>query len=116
MELEERLYAVLGSTNGGRVWPVLAPQDSALPRITFQRVSNAPVNDLRGHSGMDIVRVQVDVWAADYLSGKHLATTVRDTLSSSGIKHLFLSDLDDYEPETKLYRVRMDLQFWHPTA
>lgn len=96
-----------------RVFAVLAPQDTPLPRITFQRVSSAPVTDFQGNSNLDQVRIQVDCWAAGYLDARNLATQVRAALEANELKFLLVTDQDDYEPETRIYRVRQDFRCWH---
>jgi hypothetical protein len=122
VQLEELVFAVLAGTSppatgaGLRVYPLLAPQNAELPRITFARVANAPVNSLSGSSGLDAVRVQVDAWAKTFLGAKELAAEVRTAMEGASFKGLLQNDFDTYEPETKTYRVSLDFRCWHRPA
>jgi hypothetical protein len=117
MQLEELIYTALTSASpltsaGTRVYALIAKQGAPLPRITFQRVSNAPITDLGGSSNLDQVRIQVDSWADDYLEAKTLASQVRAIMEDQTFKALLVSDFDEYEPETRIYRVRQDYRCW----
>lgn len=115
--IEQSIYTAL--TTGSplptsantRVFPVLIPKESnAYPAISYQRVTSTPVVSLQGSSGLDNVRVQIDCWARTYKEVKALAAEVRLVMQSIGA--LPATDVDDYEPETKLYRVIMDFTMW----
>jgi hypothetical protein len=114
--LETALFEALATgaptAAGVRVFHVLAPQASALPRITFSRASNTPVTSLSGSSGLDQVRMQVDCWAASYPEAKALARQVRTILQAQPFKALMQNDFDDYEVETATWRVSMDFRCW----
>lgn len=117
MQLEELIYAALTAASpqtiaGLRVFALIAKQGTPLPRITFQRVGNAPVTDFGGSSNLDQVRIQVDCWADDYLESKTLASQTRAILEAQSFKALLISDFDEYEPDTRIYRVRQDYRCW----
>lgn len=119
MELEELVQAVLTGTSpyatdaGLRVYALLADQNVPLPRVTYQRISNVPTTDFQGRSNLDQVRVQVDSWAKSYAGAKALARQVRDAMEAAEFKALLTNDFDDYEPETRLFRVRQDYRCWY---
>lgn len=119
MELEEQIHAVLTGTSpyatdaGLRVYALLADQGSAFPRVTYQRISNVPTTDFQGRSNLDQVRVQVDSWGKSYGEVKALAQQVRDAMEAAEFKALLTNDFDDYEPETRLFRVRQDYRCWY---
>lgn len=118
MQLEEQVFAALAGVSPyptaaeDRVYALIAKQGAALPRITFQRITSAPVTSLGGSSNLDQVRIQVDSWADDYLEAKNLAAQVRLALEATSFKALLTNDFDDYEPETRIYRVRQDYRCW----
>lgn len=113
--LEQALFSALnGATDAGdRVFPMVRPQESGVPAVTYQRVSNVPTTSLAGDSGLDSVRVQIDAWASTYANAKALAAQVRSALLGAAFKALMVSDFDDYETETQTYRVSMDFNCWH---
>lgn len=122
MQLEDMVYAVLVGTSppataaGDDVYPIVAKQGAPLPRLTFVRVGNAPVNDLGGSSGLDAVRIQVDAWAATPTAARALADQVRTVMQGASFKGLLQNDFDTYEPETRTYRVSQDFRCWHRPA
>lgn len=122
MDVETSIFAALVAANttaGNRVYPMRRPQATPVPAVTFQRVGSAPVNGLDGSLGVDQVRVQVDCWAAGdvagYKAAKTLARAVRVAMETIvGVRALFVDEGDEYEPDTDLYRVRMDFSVWAP--
>lgn len=100
---------------GSRVYGVVLPQvaqDEGLPAVSYQRISSAPVNDYDGHSNLDKVRIQVDAWARTYGAAKQLAGEIRAALTAASFKALLESDFDEFEEESKLYRVSTDYELW----
>lgn len=115
--LEQRVYEALaaGSPNtnaGQRVYPLLAPEGAALPRITFSRVSTAPVNAIGGSSGLDQVRVQIDCWASSLPAVATLAAQARTIIETQDFKALLQGAVDDYEPDTRTFRRSLDFRCW----
>lgn len=118
MTIEQTVLAALttGSplpTNAGsRVYAVLMPQGIALPAISYQRISNDPLADYNGDDGLDNVRLQVDCWGATYGAVKQLGEQVRAAFESAGMVFNLDNDRDEFELETKLYRLSMDFLIW----
>lgn len=113
--IEQTIYTALTTGSpltaaGTRVYPMLMPQNPTYPALTYQRIASAPVASLDGMSNLDRVRMQVDCWALTYLAAKNLAAQVRAELTL--INALLLLELDDYEPNEKVYRVTMDFSLW----
>ena len=99
---------------GTRVYPMLLPQNPTLPAIVFQRISAVP-DHLLGEQGWRApCRVQLSLWAATYDAMRTLTIAVEAALrgySGSGLRLVRLLNLtDDYEPETKLYRMIADFR------
>jgi len=72
MRLEEAIYARLAGTAplsalvGDRIFPLLAPPETASPYATYQRIDGASDHVLDdGPSGLGEARVQVDCWSAE---------------------------------------------------
>lgn len=114
MALESDIFAALSGQTAAasRVYPLIRGEASALPAIVYARVGNAPVNALDGSSGLDSVRIQIDSYAATYAGAKLLAAQVRAIMQAGSFKALLQSDVDVYEPDTKIYRVTQDFLCW----
>jgi hypothetical protein len=96
----------------GRVYAHVLPDDSAMPAVTYARVSTVSHNHLTGWGGRDLVRMQVDSWAATYDEARRVAAEVRQLMESAGFKGLMANDWDDFEPDTGRYRVSADYMVW----
>ena len=95
---------------GTRISPLTRAQDLALSAITVQRISTVPQNHLRGFGNLDGNRVQVDCWASTYAGARDLAEACRTAINAAG--HLCLSEVDDFEIETRTYRGIQDYRVW----
>lgn len=118
MTIEESLIAALtagipGPTSAGnRVHAVLRPQDEATPAISYQRISSVPVADFDGDAGVDNARVQIDCWGLTYGAAKTLAREARVAITAADLHAYVMTDRDDIDEETGLYRVSMDVSLW----
>lgn len=117
MSIATLLYSQLVGTSGvtalvgTRVYPVTLPQTPVLPAISYQRVSNTEQN---GTSTLRTTRYQVDCWAVSYSAVQGLAAAVKTALeewtSGSSVKMTeVINEIDDYEPDSGLYRVSIDM-------
>jgi hypothetical protein len=115
--IEQSLYSALTNDStvsalvSTRIYPVIAPQSAALPMIVYQRVSTVPVTSIDGDSGLDSVRMQVSCWAKTYAETKSLAAAVRSAVMANLIG-VTDSELDDYDAETRSFRVIIDFVVW----
>ncbi len=97
-----------------------ALQETGLPYIVFDIVSNEPTNEKDGASPVDAVRVQVDCYAATYLGVEVLNDAVRDALDAyptattiGGVKIdgiLYITENGAIEEDTDIYRRSSDYQ------
>ena len=116
--IEQSIYshfstsAALTALISDRIYPMMMPQDPVLPSVTYQRISNMPVNALSGACGLDKPIIQIDCWSTTYAGVKALGDTVRKALAAGPYFSLQLSDEDIYEPGTEIYRVSMDFSCW----
>lgn len=119
--LEEQIFEALTSGSplptaaADRVYPTLAKEGAALPRITYQRVSTEPQNTLGGHALIDRVQVQFDCWASSPLGAALLARQLRLALSDAPFKPTFTSQYDGFEAESRLYRHTLEMSCWDKT-
>ncbi len=127
---ETRLYAKLVATTAvtdivvTRIFPIRSPQGAALPYVTYQTITDEPVNDSAGTTTSGVIRVQVDLWAETYIGVKALAAAVQAALNgwatndailpAIAMSHL-LSSVDLAEPsdpgqDATTFRVSQDYQ------
>ena len=106
--------AGLSALVGSKGFALVIPQGTKLPCITFQRIGGMPANTLSGHSGLEEIDLQIDVWARDYDEAKAIAKAVRSAMPPSGPRfsaHL-IEDQDLYEDGTNYFRVNMEFKVW----
>ena len=122
MNIEQTLVAYLVTVPAltalvsSRVYPLVLPQNAALPAIAYQRISGPREHSHSGPSGLAHPRIQLACWAATYAEAKAVAAALRQGIDGNRTfcQACFVeSDIDDYEPETKLWRVIVDAVVWH---
>lgn len=126
MSINTRLFSRLSSDAGVsalvfasgiyRIYPVLLPQDSAYPAISYQNISNNPINHLSGESNQQNDRVQIDCWAETNDQAHAMADAVKLAMqgSANNFKAIRLTRIDlPYDNDTKLFRVNQDFSIWY---
>lgn len=102
----------LGS-NPFRCFPAgMVPQDADLPAVTYSLVSGAPENYIAEAAGIDHMIVQLDFWAYSLSQAQSVADQCRAVLEANGRNCLVRFNPDDFEPDTKRFRVSYDFSFW----
>lgn len=90
--LRARLIAAAPVTAlvGTRVYWVDRPQTSALPSITLQTISDDRPQHMKGFTGLNPARVQVDCWSSSHAQANDMAEKVITALApantANGIK------------------------------
>jgi hypothetical protein len=116
MSLLSTLHATLSPFAEGRVFPDIAPEETALPYVTYQQVGGVPVNFVDGGvPGKRNTRMQINVWARTRSESDALAIQVEDALRlETALQTTVLGSLIAvYEPETKLKGSMQDFSFWY---
>lgn len=124
MSFETDLKAHLASSSeiaaivGARIFPVIAPENVSHPCVTYSVVGGDPHSSLDGFtSGTTRYVVQVDCWAKSFNAVMNLALAVRDQLAQNAATFRSVLQefplLDDYEPQTKIYRRAVQVACWH---
>ena len=106
--------AGLSALVGSKVFPLFIPSGNYLPCVTFQRIGGMPANTLSGHSGLEEIDLQIDVWARDYYEAKDVAKAVRAAMPPNGDvfgAHL-IEDQDLYEDGANCFHVSMEFKVW----
>lgn len=95
-----------------RVFPDVIPQGKQLPAVTYSMVSGQPENYMEAAPTLDSVTLQIDIWAFTGVEAGTVADKVRLALEDSGKNCLVRFNPDDYEPDTKRYKISFDFEFW----
>jgi hypothetical protein len=103
---------------GTRIFPLILPQATSFPALTYQRISGERMHSHDGPSGLAGPRIQIDTWATSYIGAKQLADLIRQridgfkgTVGSDEIEGIFMdTEREFYEDGDllKLFRVSMD--------
>ena len=111
--------AYAAATLGGRVYPMgNLPQTAVYPAMTYLRVSNPPEYSHSGRATLIHPRYQLDLWAETSAAVEALNAAVLAALAHWGQAFgqsaiIEEAGADGYEPETKLYRSRIDVILWY---
>lgn len=89
-----------------------APQDTSSPYITWFVVTATPENNLSDPPPVDRIAVQVDCWHQTDAGVVALAEAARDAIEP--VAHMVAMPVNLREPETKLYRIALQFDFWNP--
>lgn len=133
MFIEEAIYSYLSGHAGltalvsNRIYPLVMPQNTILPAVTFSKVSGPRVHAMQKDTGMAYPRFQVSCWGSTYKQAKEVAAQVRaalqdykGTMGGAGgvvVGGVFIQDENDlYEPGTQVYHVALDFIIWHDEA
>lgn len=122
MKIEEALVARLAAAAtaaSSRIFPLALQEGSALPALSYFRVSTVRDYTHGGASGLVRARIQVDCWAATYAAVKSLAAQVVASLSgfsgtmggAGGVltgRVLAQVEVDLPEPEAGIYHIALD--------
>ncbi len=87
-----------------------APQDISRPYITWFLVTGTPENHLSGLPPADRMSVQVDCWHQTDAGVEALAIAVRDSIEPYA--HMTGQPVDGREPDTKLWRIALQFDWW----
>ena len=92
-----------------KIYPLIKPQDVGTPYITYQVINDNSNQCIEGIVYQNDARFQLDCWSTKYSEVKAIKEAVISALigfkSSNSI-----SNMDDYEPDTKLYRQLIDFK------
>ena len=110
----------LSAKVGTRIYPLVMPTQPTFPCIVYQVVASTRTYSHSGFSHLFQPRIQFSCWATTYAEAKDVASKLKAALEgfrgiSGGttLQGAFVAtDIDDYEPGTKLYRVITDFYVW----
>ena len=116
MLVEERIAQALESIaafGGKKPFPGFVPEGIQPPFAVYQQISGTRVQSLKGDCGLANPHYQVDIYVEAALQRAQLAQQVRLAIEQMvGVSVVFLNEGQAYEPDTHLYRHRLDFSFW----
>lgn len=113
MSIKTAIYAALKSA--ASTFPLVAPQGTSPPYIRYAGIggSDDVTFDADG-MGATSGTIQIDAFALDYGTAEKLAQAARKALyASPAVTVGEITDLpDDYEGDTKLFKVSFQVEAW----
>ena len=118
MTLETDLYSRLSTAVtlvSGRIYPLVAPQGTTTPYITYAKISAGKYYTHGGAAGLSRDRLQISVYSTGYVTAKAIVTQVVTAMEDWGdIQAAFKEhEIDMFETETSLFHVPVDYFVWH---
>lgn len=113
--MQTDFVALVGGIVAGRIYPA-GTASTLAPYLTYSRVVSIEQSTLDTNGGtgnINETRLQVDVWAGSYGAAQATASAVKAALKGWALQNIVLSENDDYESDTKLHRVSIDVSVWH---
>lgn len=113
-----RADATVTGLIGNRIYPVIVPEPTVYPCLSYQVVSASPEATLDS-SDRGSKRVQVDAWGTSYADCKRVLLAVRKVLHlfrgplPDGTRALVIRhvlELDEFESDGRVYRSLADYQ------
>lgn len=117
--IQQRLIADsnVSSLISTRVYPLILPDESVLPSVTYQRISTVRDYATTGPVSLSRIRLQIDTWSLTYAAAKQVDMAIRASLESfSGtlpdgtvVSEIQVDSSQDlYESSARYYRVSTD--------
>lgn len=111
MSIEVTLFSHLSNQTelnaliDGRIYPLLMPQDSAMPAVIYTVVNNRELQSInyREAYGFDI-RIQIDCYSKSFSEVLSVKEAVRSAMHEFKYKAHDFNSRTLYEPEAKLHR------------
>ena len=91
---------------GSKIYPVLAPEDTDSPFVTYIKTSATPENILKGSATISQASVLISCYHTSVLSVNSLAQDVITAFDGIGYVEF---ERDTYESSTKLYSTKISI-------
>lgn len=101
--------ATLAALVGTRVYPAILPDNATLPALVYSVISQVPI----GSGGCESTRVQVDCYAATYLTGVKALRDGLLALANATGNWTHTGGPDFWDDELNIYRQVVDLIIAH---
>ena len=100
---------------GDRAYPLKLPAQAVMPAITYQRISGPKPIATQADEGPTHARIRINCWASTYEGSNALAGAVVSDLAGDagpGLGHGKDGDQEDDDPNTGLFRRRLEYLYW----
>jgi hypothetical protein len=77
---EKALFQLINELVEGRVYALVAPQNSPTPYVIMQRIESERWRSINAPSGIAQAHIQVDVYASDFDTARVTAGAIEDVL------------------------------------
>lgn len=115
MIIEGAIYTLLSGLAGGRVFPDIAPANTALPYITHQQVGGESIRFLDPAApSMKNARFQINVWAASRSAASGLMAQAEAALIAATTMQVspLGAPISSYEVDTTFYGSLQHFTIW----
>jgi len=106
---EADIYPLIGTLAGGKVFPYVAPSGTAAPWVVFL-LPTAVSGDVFCGQAETASTLQIDAWAQSVDEARAIRSQIRAAIAP--LSPVSLNELNDYEPDTSLYRATLEVQIW----
>lgn len=114
--IEERLFDTLTTDTdivalvGNRVYPVIVPEQTEYPCISYQVISGKAISTLSHDlATLKFKRIQINIWAEDYSQVKELEDLVTDAIYTGVVKGHTENYRDLNDSELRLFGSSLDM-------
>lgn len=94
--------SLIGSGHNCRIYPQVAPQNAAYPRLTYQVIASDPGQSLTGPISLEWATVQIDCWGGRGPGGYAAAYTLAEAIAGTEAS----PKLDGYYGTLSGYEIR----------
>lgn len=108
--IQEQMVTYLAPTSA--LHPMIAPQGTQLPYVTYQRIASNVNNVLSGPPSIDNMRMQIDVMARTYAESQTLAQAIIASMQAWPVQNVLISNYDLYEQDVQVFRVLLEFSIW----
>ncbi len=115
MSLESSLFALLSPLVGGRVFPDVAPFDTARPYIVWQQIGGqAPTFLENTVPSKRNATVQISAWADTRMDANSTSLAIESalTLATTVQARPLSAHVSEHEPDLMRYGARQDFSIW----
>ena len=112
-------FSGLAALVGTRIFPMILPQNSDYPAVTYNTISAPRDYTHDGASGLVAARYQITAWAASYTTAKLVIEQVRLSVSGlaaqdgdASVQVFHVMDETDleYHEETRIFGIALDVE------
>lgn len=116
MLVSEVIFQTLSPLFDDRVGPHPMPKDydKSETYVTYQGISEEPINTVKEWTGYELKRVQVNIYNHDNIKCEQDALAIKSALSNQKLSSCVLIASRDggMDEDTQLYQYQIDFEIW----